>query len=51
MLDGRRSDMTQDMTLEGLEDDPNFWNDMDEEEELPAVTAVDLTASKCTFAT
>lgn len=35
------------MTLEGLEDDPNFWNDMDEdEEEIPVHPVKDLATSK-----
>lgn len=35
------------MTLEGLEDDPNFWNDMNQdEEEVPVRPIKDLTTSK-----
>lgn len=35
------------MTLEGLEDDPNFWDDMNaDEEEIPVRPLKDLTTSK-----
>lgn len=37
----------QEMTLDGLEDDPNFWNDMNaDEEEIPVRPLKDLTTSK-----